>query len=680
MSNKKVVTSALPYIHGTPHLGNVVGSLLPADIFHRYLDLRGEDNIFVCGSDVHGTPLELEALDRGVEVQELAEQNHRDVKSVLEDFNLDFSIYSQTHSDFNRKQTHDMFEQLYCNGHVIEEQQDMAFCNNDERFLPDRYIEGECPECGGLARGDQCDDCGSLMDPDEIIDPECQICGGSNVDFRSTKHLSLDLGDFKQDIRSWVESDPIPEGKKQEVLNAAEQGETRTITRDIDWGFSVPVERVNRRIREEGLDVPELDASVYEDKVLYVWFDAPIGYMGFTREYFEGKKTDWSEYWTGDSEVFYSIGKDNTIFHAVIWPSMLSGGSPEDTDYVLPEYEFIQNFLISEDIQFSKSRGEGLTTASALEHFPADYWRFYLAYNLPETQDTRFSAEDFEDTINSVLNDTVGNFVNRTVSLVQKYYDGEVPSSPGFEYRDEVKLEEIEELQNEYKAAFEDRSVKLALDSAVSIARLGDSYLSEEEPWKNESRRAEVLQVCLRAVRSLGVCLYPFTPDASRRIMEMIGCEVNVDEGYDELVDASLGGVQPADQLKEPEILFEKVSGSELKTDMGEQSGEVSVDDFAELDLAVAEVESVEDHPNADNLYVLHLGLGDKTLQTCSGLKDSYTPEQLEGKSVVVVENLEEAELRGVVSETMVLAAEDDSGKVSLIGPDTGIDPGSEIS
>lgn len=416
---RTVVTSALPYIHGVPHLGNIVGSLLPADLYHRYLDLRGHENIFICGSDEHGTPLELSAIEAGEAPKEHADKQHETVKAVVEEFDLDFSLYGRTHTEYNENQTLDMFKQLYENGYIDERTQQLPYSPSLDRFLPDRYIEGTCPHCGGLARGDQCDECGKLLEPEEIIDPHDTIEGNEDIEFRETNNLFLDLPQFADDLKDWIEQEsPLPDHKEQEVLNLLDDElEKRCITRDIEWGFSVPWDDL-------GLD------EEYDDKVLYVWFDAPIGYISITQQYFDqqGNKSRWENYWTdGDAQTVYSIGKDNTIFHAIIWPSMLLGGSTDGQEYNLPDYEFIHEYLLSDDVQFSKSRGTGLSTDKALELLPPDYWRFYLARNIPETHDTRFSWSDFGQKVNRELNDTVGNFVNRVLSLAEQWFDGEVP-------------------------------------------------------------------------------------------------------------------------------------------------------------------------------------------------------------------------------------------------------------
>lgn len=685
--DRVTVTSALPYIHGVPHLGNIVGSLLPADIFHRYLDLKGVDNLYICGSDVHGTPLELEAIEQDRDVQQLKQENHEKVKDVLDRFKMDFSIYSDTDCEHNEKQTRDMFEELYCSGYINEKEQNLPYCLNDERFLPDRYIEGECPHCGGLSRGDQCDDCGKLIEPEEIIEPECQICGSREIDFRDTTHLFLDLPEFKEELHEWLENtdtQPVPDSKLEEVRNAIENTEERCITRDIDWGFDIPVERVNERIEEEDLDAEKLDPDRYEDKVLYVWFDAPIGYIGFTRELFEDSEK-WKDYWKdGDADVYYSIGKDNTIFHTVIWPSMLIGSSTEEEQYNLPQYEFIQEFLLAEDTKFSKSRGKGLSTEEALEMYPSDYWRFYLSRNLPQGQDTTFSWDDFEKEINNVLNDTVGNFVNRTLALTEKWFNNEVPAGD-LEYEDRKVIEQAEKLVEEYQDSFDAHDLKDGLEKTLELARLGDRYLSKEEPWNNEGRRKPVLQVAVQIVRGLAVLLYPFTPEASKRVAEMLDVDIHTEEGYDEFMDALLGGVGAGEELGERVQLFKKID-IEDKKEEGEDEVEgvkmaddISFEEFQDLDIRIGEVLEVEEHPNADRLYVVQLDVGDEQLQTCAGLVNHYEKDELEGRKAVVLANLETSELRGKESECMMLAAEDEEGNVSLLGTEDEMEIGSEV-
>lgn len=666
----------------------MAGSVLPAELLHRYFDLRGKDNIFVCGGDVHGTPLELEALERGEDPRDIKDEQTRKVKEAYESLNVDFSIFSDTHSDYNRKQTHEMFEELYCKGYIDEKTQVMPYCKDDERFLPDRYIEGECPECGGLARGDQCDDCGKLVEPDEIRNPECQICGGDRIEFKETDHLFLDLEKEKDKLRNWIEEkQPVPENMVNQVLHDIEEAEERSITRDQNWGFSVPVERVNQRIENNQLEVEKLDPEKYEDKVLYVWFDAPIGYIGFTREYFEDSE-EWKEHWNNDAEIYYSIGKDNTIFHTVIFPTMLLGSRNNEIEYGLPEYEFIQQYLMWEDGAFSKSRNRGIFIDEAVEYYPADYWRFYLSKMLPTDHDTNFSWEDFESEINNVLNDTVGNFVNRTLSLAEKWFQNTVPEAT-LNQRDEEVVEESEETIEKYVEAFENKNPQEALDQALELARMGDRYLSSEEPWNNEDRREETIHVSLQLIQKLAVTLYPFIPESSENIFEMLNADIKPSGGEDLLEGDVLKGLETGQELGEREILFEKIDVSEQKNDDQEDEEDtmkdfnedtVSFEQFGEMDIRIGKVKSVEEHPNADKLYKVKVDVGKTVLQTCAGLKNFYKPEELEDRKVVVLANLEPTELRGEKSECMMLAAESDDGEtVSLLDTDREMEVGDKI-
>jgi methionyl-tRNA synthetase len=689
-SDRKVtVTSALPYVQGMPHLGNMAGSVLPAELYHRFLDVKGIENEFICGGDVHGTPLELEALERGVNPRDIKDEQTQKVKEAYESLDVDFSIFSDTHSEYNRKQTHDMFEEIYCKGLINEKTQNMAYCRNDERFLPDRYIEGECPHCGGLTRGDQCDDCGKLVEPEEIIDPECQICGNKEIDFRETDHLFLELTEYKEKLKQWIkEEKPVPESMEKQILHDLEEAEDRSITRDQDWGFEIPVERVNQRIEEENLDIEKLDGGKYEDKVLYVWFDAPIGYIGFTRELFEDDEV-WREYWNGDSEIIHSIGKDNAIFHAVIFPTMLLAASNEEMDYGLPDYEFIQQYLMWNDGAFSTSRNRGIFINEAAEYYRADYWRFYLARRLPTSEDTNFDWEDFENEINGVLNDTVGNFVNRTLSLAEDWFDNKVPN-PELEEQDKEALEETENLLDKYDREFENKQLKEALDTTLELARHGDKHLSKEQPWNHEERREQTIYVAVQIINALSKTLYPFIPSSSERIAKQLNTEINTGEEVNSLEEA-VEELESGHKLGEREILFEKIDTTEyqeeLEDDNMEESEEhsfnddtVSFDDFTAMDIRTGEVGEVEEHPNADKLYKVQVNVGETTLQTCAGLKNFYTPEELEGKKVVVLANLEPTELRGEKSECMMLAAEDEDGEtVSLLTTDQEMDVGNKI-
>ncbi len=650
--------------------------------------MAGVENISICGSDEHGTPLELAALEEGKKPEVYADEQHKKVKNVIKDFNIDFTLYGRTHTEYNRKQTHKMFRKLYKNGYITEKTQEMPYCLDCERFLPDRYIEGECPHCGGLARGDQCDEqgCGKLLEPEEIIDPYCTICEGKKIEFSKTKNLYLQLPKFEERLKEWMEKgDHVPDNVKKEVNNLLEEGlEDRCITRDISWGFDIPT---------EGLE--GIDDDIYEDKVLYVWFDAPIGYIGITRQYFDSKGDEerWTDYWKNqEAETIYSIGKDNTIFHTIIWPSILLG---QEENYNLPDYEFIQQFLLSGEVQFSKSRGTGLDAWTALDMLPADYWRYYISSILPVGQDSKFSWEDFEARVNNELNDTVGNYVNRVISLAEKWFENRVPNievsdleedSREFLFGDEGISEKVNDF---YDTVEKDKDLRKGLEEAVSIARKGDEFLSRKEPWKNEDVQEDVIYACLQSLKPLAAALYPYIPESSRKIWDMLAIEEEISGGVDllgEFVERK-GLLEGGKQLGDKELLFHKIDREKLKKQLDESSedeegdkmDEISFKEFQKLDMRTATIEKVEDHPNADKLYILKINVGDEIKQSCSGLKDHYTPEELEGKKVVVLNNLETAELRGEKSEVMVLAADDDDKEVKLVEPDEDIRDGVQV-
>jgi len=549
---RTIVTSALPYIHGIPHLGNICGSMLPADIFHRFLNLKEEENIFICGSDTHGTPIEIAAQRAGIKPEDFANKNHIAVKKVLEGFNLDFTYYGKTNTQLNKEETYKILIGLYKNGYIIEKEESQPYCKNCKRFLADRYIEGRCPFCGGLARGDQCDDCGKLLESIDLIDPVCKLCGRRKIEIKKTKNLYLQLNKFTKKLKKWIdEKDPIPFNKKQEVLNLIKNGLVdRCITRDISWGFPVPAKDLG------------LNEDIYKSKVIYVWFDAPIGYISITQEYFKerGKMYLWERYWKDKNcRTIYTLGKDNTIFHSIIFPAMLIGSGE---NYNLPDKEMIHEYLLSEDIKFSKSRGTGLDSKKALKLLPADYWRFYLSYMLPEEQDTKFSWKDLENKINNVLNDGVGNFVNRTLTLTEKWYDNKIPNAE-LGGKDQKILEKAKEIIKKYIDHFENFRIKKALETALEIPRLGDKFLGDEEPWKNLERRNEVLFVCVNLIKLTAVLLWPFIPESSEKLYSMLNLK-------DKIILPKLDGLlfellEAGHKLGKKEILFQKIDAKKLQ-------------------------------------------------------------------------------------------------------------------
>jgi len=509
---KYIVTSALPYIQTIIHLGNLVGSILPADIYYKYLKIAGEDAIFICGSDEHGSAIEITALKEGIPVEQLANENHEKMKALLEQFECTFTIYGRTGTEQNKEIVYKIFNGLDANGNLVESVSEQPYCNVDKRFIPDRFIEGTCPYCGyEHARGDQCDNCGRLLNPKELINPHCNICGKSDITFKQVKNLALNLEKMQNEIKEFIESSSSTWSKNavNNSLGYIERGlKNREITRDTKWGFKVP---------KQG----------YEDKVFYVWFDALIGYIGIT--YGLGK--DFAEsYWLNtNTKLVQFMGKDNIEPHTLLWPAMLIGSK---TGYSLPATIYAYEFLTWNGQKFSKSRHIGMNLEEALKAMPAEYWRFALASILPETADTDFSIEVLEQAVNSELNDTIGNFIHRTLTLIKSNFNSTVPELQEGQLGTEAKqvLSQLAEKEEEYRRDFDKIAIREALHEVVAIAALGNEYLSRKEPWamikqQKQHEAEEVLYVCARIVHDLGILAYPFIPSAGSRICSFFGIE-----------------------------------------------------------------------------------------------------------------------------------------------------------
>ncbi len=500
-----IVTSALPYINGMPHLGNLVGSILPADIYSRYLQMAGVEHIFICGSDQHGTPIELSAIRNGIDTEKFADSMHERTKNALLNMECDFTYYGKTHTEQNKRVVYRIFEALDRNGYISEEEVMQAYCLLDMRFIPDRMIEGICPYCGSAhARGDQCDDCGRLLDPQEIVGPKCSICGKSEIEFRKTKNLAIELPMLSENIKDFIRS--IEQNVSKNALNKTtsyvDAGlKSRQITRDLKWGFKVP---------KKG----------FEDKVFYVWFDAVIGYIGITMEWNEALGED---YWTDtNTELVQFMGKDNIEFHTVIWPAILEGSS---IGYIKPTRIMVYEYLISGKIKFSKSRGVGLNIENALDVMGAEYWRFVLSYLLPETSDMDFSVELIFEVVNKIMNDKIGNLVNRAFTISSKNR----ALLSGNSLR-EITGRKIREKLGIYRNDFENVRMREALKQIVELADLGNEIMSVEKPW--ELAKAEdaeffskVMNDVLHICRCIGIMLWPYTPNASTYILRHFGID-----------------------------------------------------------------------------------------------------------------------------------------------------------
>ena len=664
-------------MNGVKHLGNVAGSLLPADIFHRFLDLFGIDNVFICGTDEHGTAIELAAVEEGLSPKEYSDKYHEIQKAIYKKWGFDFSFFGRSSSLSNHKITQDIFLSAYENGYIKSDVIVIPFCKYDKRFLPDRYIVGTCPTCGNeTARGDQCEKCGRLLDPDQLLDAKCSICGRSDIEFRQEKHLFIDLPLLQDKLEKWIkEQKHWPENTRSLALGWINEGlKPRCITRNLEWGVKVPLEH-------------------YGNLVFYCWFDAPIAYISITKDGYENGKIqeNWKHYWK-DSQIYHFIGKDNIPFHTIMWPSFILAArdsEKRDTNYLLPYFVAGYEYLNWGGEKFSTSKGIGLFSDEALDFFPVDYWRFYLSSILPENKDSNFDWGDFQNRINSELIGNYGNLFYRATYFIEKNFEGRVPTPDIGEA--ERKLQwELEKTIEKVKELVEQAKLREALKETLALASLVNAYFQHRTPWAAEKQAAAtVLYTTINVLRPLSLLLSPYIPESAAKAIECLG-------GNRQLTDKFL---IESGQLIKAQLLFKKIEDSEIEkvkkyrskyskhkeTTVGGNKNApdalVLVDDmlpfneFAKVDMRVGTITDVKDHPNADKLYVLQVDLGDEQRQIVAGLRQKYKKDQLEDQQVIIVTNLEPKELRGVQSHGMLLAA----GDGTILQPAAGVPNGSKI-
>ncbi len=661
-----MVTSALPYANGPLHLGHLAGAYLPADIFVRYLRMNGHDVVYACGTDEHGVPITITAEKLGLTPRETVDRFHRVISDDFNAFGISFSNFSRTTTDEHREFAQSIFLRLLSLGHIEPRSMKQLYCPRCERFLPDRYIGGTCPKCGCTgARGDQCEACGTWTEPLELIDPKCSICGGTPV-VRETKHWFLLLDRFQDWMVSWLDS---REDWKDNVLNYCrgwlKDGlRERAITRDLDWGVPVPL--------------PEAGG-----KVLYVWFEALLGYISSTREYFRlrGEPDGWEPYWKSpDTRLVHFIGKDNIVFHCIIEPAILHGAG----GFILPWNVPANEFLNIQGQKFSTSRGTAIWMRDYLAHFPADPMRYALAVNAPETRDTDFTWDEFRSR-NNELADVLGNFVNRTLKFTASKLGGVVPEAEPAPELMAVAARgsaQVGELIEKFR-------FKLAASAAMEIAREGNRFFDARQPWTTvktdpDGCRRDIAG-CLNFCASLRTIFAPFLPETARRIGAMLRT------GEPVWSDAGRTLLEPGAPLGTPEILFTKLEeGFQKVMDPPVESAPdaaepkeckppVDFDDFMKVDLRVGQVIEVSPIKGADKLYRLLVDVGEGSpRQIVAGLRLHYKPEELLDRMVVVVANLKPALLRGVESRGMLLAS-DGAGGVRLVMPSPGAIPGDGI-
>jgi methionyl-tRNA synthetase len=648
--SRVLVCVAWPYANGPIHVGHVTGSLLPADIFARFNRLVGNDIIMVSGSDMHGAPITVSADKEKVSPEEIANRYHGINLKAINDLGVSFDLYTHTHTANHEEVVQEVFLNLMDKGYLKRMTTPQYHCSDCGRFLPDRYVEGRCPHCGcDHARGDQCDSCGMDLNAEDLVDARCQLCGATPK-LRDTEHFFLKLSGFTDALLKYVEgNNHWRPHVRAFTLNVLKEGLLdRPITRDISWGVPVPVDG-------------------FESKRIYVWFEAVIGYLSATKEWAKtkGSGDDWERYWKdGDCRSYYFLGKDNIVFHTIIWPAILVGNGGLN----LP-YDVVANqFMNLGGQKFSKSMGVSIDIPDLLTKFSPDVVRYYLTANMPEFKDSEFSWEDFAQRINGELVATFGNFIHRALSFTFKNY-GIMPPRGALDERDRTALERIARAENDVRESLSACQFRDALKSMMDLAQFGNQYFDAVAPWalirSDKERCGTVLSVSLEICKALAVLSSPFMPFSAERIWRDIGMDGSVEETGWDGVKAQL---KEGKSMEKPAPLFAKV----------EVSASGGFSQFSALDLRIGKVVAIEQHPNADKLYVMKVDIG-RPITIVSGLKDFYTAEELSTKTLVIVSNLEPAKLRGVKSEGMLLAAEEE-GRLALLTPESPLPPGTPVS
>lgn len=655
-----LVTSALPYVNNIPHLGNLI-PVLSADVFARFKRLKEEDVIYICGTDEHGTATETAAMQEGMTPQEVCDKYFKIHKESYDWLHISFDHFGRTSKPYQHKITQHIFLKLYENGYIFERELEQTYCPSCERFLADRYIQGECPHCGyENARGDQCENCGKIYDSKDLVNARCSICGNSPT-IRKTTHLFLDLPQFEESLLKFID-----ERKSVWSANAVnfsvawikEGLEPRCITRDLEWGVHVPL-------------------PGWEHKVFYVWFDACIGYISITQEYCDLKGTHWEEWWKNPDNVklYQFMGKDNIPFHTVIFPAALMGTRE---GYTLLYQISVNEYINYEGGAFSKSRGQGIFCHDVMASgIPPDVWRYYIYINRPEKQDTDFYWEDLQEKTNAELVGNLGNFVFRTLSFAHRYLKG-VITREELTKEDEAFLKEVEEKIDAVEANLEACELKTALKQIMAISRMGNQYFQEHEPWRQKDTQKKTIYVCCNLVAILAVLLEPYLPETAERMWKMLNLKEK------RTWKRAKGLPVSETTIMEPEILFTPIEDEfvqEMKKKFGGKKMElkqtIPYSDFEKLDIRVGQILEAEKHPKADKLVVLKVDIGEQ-VTVVAGIKPWYDPTELVGKKVVLLANLEPINLRGMESRGMILAAQDAKG-VSLLTIDRDVDVGSKI-
>nr|WP_298922888.1 methionine--tRNA ligase [uncultured Allomuricauda sp.] len=673
--SRYTITAALPYTNGPIHIGHLAGVYVPADIYSRYLRLKGHDVAFICGSDEHGVAIPMKAKKEGVSPKEIIDKYHEIIKKSFVDFGISMDNYSRTSAEIHHKTASDFFEKLYNQGDFIEEVTEQLYDEEAQQFLADRFVVGTCPICGNEeAYGDQCENCGSSLNATDLINPKSAITGNVPT-LKKTKHWFLPLDRYESFLKEWIlkghKNDWKPNVYGQCKSWIDDGLKPRAVTRDLDWGIPVPVEGG-------------------EGKVLYVWFDAPIGYISSTKEWAEREGKDWEPYWKDkDTKLLHFIGKDNIVFHCIIFPSMLKAHG----DFILPENVPANEFLNLEGNKLSTSKNWAVWLHEYLEEFPGmeDVLRYTLTANAPETKDNDFTWKDFQARNNNELVAIFGNFINRVAVLTHKYYDGVVPTPSEFSAIDKQTLEALKEFPNTLSNSLERYRFREASQELMNLARLGNKYLADEEPWKliktDEERTKTVMFVALQIATGLAILSEPFLPFTSNKLKNILNVTSStVETSWDEL-SAKETLLPFGHQINKSELLFRKVEDKEIEAQLAKleatkkaneqmekeitpQKETITFDDFTKLDMRVGTIIEAEKMPKANKLLVLKVDTGLDVRTIVSGIAESFTAEEIVGKKVTVLVNLAPRKLRGVESEGMILMTENQEGKLVFLNPD----------
>ncbi|MDD6210998.1 MAG: methionine--tRNA ligase [Bacteroidales bacterium] len=672
---RTLITTALPYANGPVHIGHLAGVYVPADIYARYLRLKGEEVLMIGGSDEHGVPIALKAKAEGITPQEVVDRYHNIIKRSFEEFGISFDIYSRTTSKIHAELASEFFRTLYEKGEFIEQTSSQYYDEEAKQFLADRYITGKCPHCGNeRAYGDQCESCGTSLSPTDLINPKSAISGSVPV-MKETTHWYLPLNKHEAFLKEW-----ILEGHKEWKSNVYGQCKSwldmglqpRAVSRDLDWGIPVPVKGA-------------------EGKVLYVWFDAPIGYISNTKELLPDS---WEKWWKQeDTKLVHFIGKDNIVFHCIVFPSMLKA----EGSYILPENVPANEFLNLEGDKISTSRNWAVWLHEYLNDFPEkqDVLRYVLTANAPETKDNDFTWKDFQARNNNELVAILGNFVNRALVLTHKYFDGKVPERNEYTDYDHDTLAEFAGIKQNLEHNLENYRFRDALKEAMNLARIGNKYLADTEPWKiaktDMGKVATIMNLSLQITANLAIAFEPFLPFSSSRLKEMLRIDsLNWSQlGSDNLLEAG-------HQLGSPFLLFEKIEDAAIEAQIQKlldtkkanelkehkaapAKTNISFDDFMKMDIRIGTILEAELVPKTSKLIKLKIDTGIDQRTVVSGIAEYFKPEEIIGQQVSVLVNLEPRKLKGIESQGMILMAENADGKLVFVQPSAKVIPGSEV-